>query len=145
MESVINRINDLLNKRGVKQKSLAAVLGITQAGVSKIFTGKNSLSVEYFYKMCVFLEISADWILQLDKESEEINIPKDPMFYFKSNVNHLTGNGNISQKVEGEKGELQAEIIALKQLLSAQEKLITSMESDIKTKQSLINILSTQK
>ena len=110
MESVINRINDLLNKRGVKQKSLAAVLGITQAGVSKIFTGKNSLSVEYFYKMCIFLEISADWILQLDKESEEINIPKDPMFYFKSNVNHLTGNGNISQKVEAEKGELKAEI-----------------------------------
>jgi transcriptional regulator with XRE-family HTH domain len=145
MESVINRISDVLIQRGVKQKSLAAILGITQAGVSKIFTGKNSLSVEYFYKMCVFLEISADWFLQIGNENEDINVPKDHMFYFKSNVNHLTGNGNISQKVEGEKGELQAEIIALKQLLSAQEKLITSMESDIKTKQSLINILSTQK
>ena len=58
-------------KRGLTQKELSYRLGLKQQQYARYEKGINIMPVTYLYKICIDLNISADYILGL---SDEMNI-----------------------------------------------------------------------
>lgn len=51
--------------KGLKQKDLAKILGISQQHYSLYESGKNELRQEQIRKLCLCLDVSADYLLGL--------------------------------------------------------------------------------
>ena len=59
----MNRIKQLRNEKNIYQDTLAKLLGIEVAGVSKIETGRVPLKDEYIIKLADFFDVSTDYLL----------------------------------------------------------------------------------
>ena len=66
------RIAALRKKRGLTQDQLADLIGINQILVSKYEVGRVKLSAEMLYRFAKVLKTSADYILGLDEENQEV-------------------------------------------------------------------------
>ena len=60
------RIKALRNEYGVGQNRLAELLKVSNASISYWETGKQQPSAEVIYKMAVFFNVSADYLLGID-------------------------------------------------------------------------------
>lgn len=70
--SISTKIFDYRNEKGLSQKQLAEILGITQAMVSKLESGEYNPTVEQLWKVSKKL----GWNLQVVLEDNESNIPQ---------------------------------------------------------------------
>lgn len=52
--------------KGIKQTELAAYLGIRASNISDWKKGKYKPSLDVFYKLCTYLDVSADYLLGLN-------------------------------------------------------------------------------
>ena len=59
------RIRDLREDHDVSQKVIADYLGIRQNVYSRYETGFNEMPIRYLIKLCLFYDISSDYILGL--------------------------------------------------------------------------------
>lgn len=57
-----NRLNDALQNRGMKQKQLAACLGVDQTTVSRWVCGVTLPNVEHLKKIVDTLNVSVDYL-----------------------------------------------------------------------------------
>ena len=66
-----NRIKDLREDHDLKQKEIAAQIGITQRKYSYIETGTQPLTDEILVKLAAYYKVSIDYILcQTDKPEQ---------------------------------------------------------------------------
>ncbi len=68
----IERIKATREDMDITQKQIADYLEITQPQYSKYERGVNELPIKYLYKICLYLNISADYILGLPKDLKYI-------------------------------------------------------------------------
>ena len=59
------RILDLRQDRDLKQKEIAAVLGMSQTGYSKYETGENDIPSAVLIKLSSYYKVSVDYLLGL--------------------------------------------------------------------------------
>ena len=55
-------------KRGLTQKELSRLIGIKQQQYARYEKGINIMPITYLYKICLVLNVSADYILCLTDE-----------------------------------------------------------------------------
>lgn len=60
------RLKELRTERGLGQNSLANTLGLSNASISYWETYKQEPTVGALYKLAVFFEVSADYLLGLE-------------------------------------------------------------------------------
>jgi transcriptional regulator with XRE-family HTH domain len=63
----MERIKETREDLDISQKQIAEYLNITQPQYSKYERGINQLPINYLYRICLFLNTSADYILGLPK------------------------------------------------------------------------------
>lgn len=66
------RINEKLKETEYTQKEIAEKLCIDPANITNWKTGKNVPSIETLFELCILLQTSADYLLGLRDEDEEI-------------------------------------------------------------------------
>ena len=59
------RFNEILKICGKKQSEIAKEIGISQQGLSEYKAGRTMPSLEKLYKLCKYLDVSADYLLGL--------------------------------------------------------------------------------
>lgn len=59
------RIRDLRQDKDMKQKEIAEILGTTQQYYGQYEIGKRQLPIEHLIKLCIFYDVSADYIIGL--------------------------------------------------------------------------------
>ena len=59
------RFNELLKQSGKTQVEIAKALNVTKQCINDYKTGKSIPSLETFFSLCVFLDVSADYLLGL--------------------------------------------------------------------------------
>lgn len=57
--------------KNLKQSDVSRVLGISQSAYSKIELGKRDMSITMLLELCDYLDISAIWLLDLDKSTSQ--------------------------------------------------------------------------
>lgn len=72
MANYTKRIRDLREDNDVKQETVAKLLGTSQTYYSRIELGKVPLRLEYFIKLCLFYNVSADYILGFTDDPKKI-------------------------------------------------------------------------
>lgn len=70
-------IKDLRKEIGCTQNKLADILGITQDSVSLWENGKRIPDTQYIIAMAKFFDVSADYLLGLNNEYQNLQIPKE--------------------------------------------------------------------
>lgn len=78
------RITEELKNTQYSQKEIAQILHISESNITNWKRGQNLPSVDILYKLCVLLEISADYLLGLEDESGS-----------KTYNNYGTHNGDV--------------------------------------------------
>ena len=61
------RIIESIKSNGYTQKELADMLNISQSNITNWKNGDSYPNLELFFKICVLLDESADYLLGLDK------------------------------------------------------------------------------
>ena len=59
------RFNEILKSSGVMQTELAKYCNISKQNISNFKAGRSFPSIDTLYKMCKFLDCSADYLLGL--------------------------------------------------------------------------------
>ncbi len=59
------RLTALREDRDIKQEQIALILGCQQSAISKYERGRTKYSIEDITKLCLFYNVSADYILGL--------------------------------------------------------------------------------
>ena len=62
------RIVDAIKDSGYNQKSIAKILNISEGNISNWKKGINLPSIEILYKLCMILNVSADYLLGLEDD-----------------------------------------------------------------------------
>lgn len=61
----LDNIRAIRKERGYSQADIAEVLETTQQHYSCYENGKNELPIRHLIKLCIFYDVSADWLLGL--------------------------------------------------------------------------------
>lgn len=77
MDMIGKIIKDLRKEIGCTQNKLADILGITQDSVSLWENGKRIPDTQYIIAMAKFFDVSADYLLGLNNEYQNLQIPKE--------------------------------------------------------------------
>lgn len=90
-------LRTLRKDRGVNQKAVAEYLGIDQASVSGWERGSRAMTVEHFFQLCEFFDVSADYLagrdvdVALDDTERDILTACRMDAYAKASISHLLG------------------------------------------------------
>ena len=85
-----NRITEAIKQSGKTQKQIATFLNIREGNITNWKKNENFPSLEIFYKLCIYLDCSADYLLGLEDESGRKT--------YKSVTNNINDNhGTINQ------------------------------------------------
>lgn len=86
------RIAEAIKQSGKTQKQIAAFLNIKEGNITNWKKNENFPSLEVFYKLCIYLDCSADYLLGLEDEAGRKTYDKT-----FNNHNHIVNNGTINQ------------------------------------------------
>lgn len=73
MEGFNERLRLLMKLKGINQKELADGIGITRQSVSLYVNGERNPDITILHKICTYLDISADFLLGLNTDSQKQN------------------------------------------------------------------------
>ena len=71
----IDRIKQFRQAHNISQAQVARLLGITQQQYFKYEKGVNELPIRYLTEICRAYGISADWLLGLSNEQQQVGGP----------------------------------------------------------------------
>lgn len=71
----MNRIKQLREERGIKQRELAKLLGLEISAISKLEIGRVPLKDEYIIKLAKFFNVSTNYLLGIDTENSKRLLP----------------------------------------------------------------------
>ncbi|MCM1322516.1 MAG: helix-turn-helix domain-containing protein [Bacteroides sp.] len=54
---LLQKINAVVKKRGIKQKDICAALSLSQSYTSELLSGKKDFSLDLLEKLCAFLNV----------------------------------------------------------------------------------------
>lgn len=63
--TMVEKLTALREDNDVKQSEIAIILGVKQSAISKYEKGRSRYTAEDIAKLCVFYNVSADYILGL--------------------------------------------------------------------------------
>jgi transcriptional regulator with XRE-family HTH domain len=69
MKAYCELLRELRENRDLKQSDIATVLNTTQQVYSRYETGINELPLRHLVTLCRFYQVSADYLLGLNKEN----------------------------------------------------------------------------
>ena len=69
MKAYCELLHELRENRDLKQSDIATVLNTTQQVYSRYETGINELPLRHLVTLCRFYQVSADYLLGLNKEN----------------------------------------------------------------------------
>ena len=72
MKTYNKRIRDLREDHDEKQETIAKLLGISQTYYSRYELGKVPIPLEKIIKLCIYYNISADYILGFTNEQKPL-------------------------------------------------------------------------
>ena len=79
------RITEEIKDSNLTQKQIAELLNISEGNITNWKKGENLPSVEILYKLCIILQVSADYLLGLEDDTGR-----------KIYNNYGTHNGNVN-------------------------------------------------
>lgn len=97
MKRIGANIKALRKARGIRQKEIADLFQIDQTAVSKWERGSHSMTVEHFFQLCEFFDVSADYLAGRDVDVALDDVERDILAacrldaYAKSSISHLLG------------------------------------------------------
>lgn len=62
MNTMKQRLADAIRRKGITQKDLAALLGVSTATISRVLSGQQFLDFDLAIKACEILEITLEWL-----------------------------------------------------------------------------------
>lgn len=71
----MNRIKQLREEKGIKQRELAKLLGLEISAISKLEIGRVPLRDEYIIKLAKFFNVSTNYLLGIDTENSKRLLP----------------------------------------------------------------------
>lgn len=71
MKEYWEKIRELREDRDLKQADIAAILHTTQQVYSRYEKGINEMPIRHLKTLCQFYDVSADYILSLDKKERK--------------------------------------------------------------------------
>lgn len=83
-----NRFSEILKSCQYTQKQIAQKLGISEGNLSNWKKGTNLPSIDILYKLCVILDVSADYLLGLEDYA-------GTKTYVRDSFNNFTNTGNF--------------------------------------------------
>lgn len=107
-QTIIHKINDIIEKKGIRQMELASLCNIAQPSLSKILKGEMRLTLQHVFKLCAALDITPEKLVSLDSDVSDIphetsskEIQESGLFYESymneeiliRNTNHPVFNG----------------------------------------------------
>ncbi|KLO21903.1 hypothetical protein X275_06050 [Marinitoga sp. 1197] len=122
MSNLIGKRIELLRKRkGLSREKLGYIIGIAGNSVYRIESGMNLPSAEVIIELAKYFNVSTDYILGLDTESDEENIVKVQMKKIPVYEKVAAGRSGIAEPIDypideiyipvGSKGEFAVEVI----------------------------------
>lgn len=72
MNILNKRLKDLREDKDLLQKDIAKILNISQQYYSEYEKGNRELPLRHFYTLCMFYNVSADYILGFTDDSKPI-------------------------------------------------------------------------
>lgn len=63
----VDKLKELREDKDIEQKTIARILNCQQSAVSKYEKRRNKYKIEDIIKLCLFYNVSADYILGLPK------------------------------------------------------------------------------
>lgn len=77
MEIFGKRLARILQEKGMEQKELADIIGVTNKSISAYIRGKADPSLDKFAKIAEVLDVSADYLLGFSDEPKGIKLEKE--------------------------------------------------------------------
>lgn len=66
-QTIINRINSLMDEKHLKQLDLASLSNIGQSSLSKILKGELRLTLQHIFKICIALDVNPEELLAFNQ------------------------------------------------------------------------------
>ena len=73
MENFSQRIKEARTAKKLTQKELAERIGTTESNINNYEKGRNKPTTDMLVKICLELDVSADWLLGLPAKSNITN------------------------------------------------------------------------
>lgn len=70
---IAENLRNVVALRGIKQKDIAAHLGVKQGSVANWLNGVNGMDMERLYQICTFLGVSLDQIVGIDPVYDSVS------------------------------------------------------------------------
>lgn len=100
MDSLSNRLKILRTKKGLKQKDVANILGITASAYGFYEQGKRTPTIEVLLFLSKYYKVSLDWLISgSDNFGDNIVISDDSEKFFIEKYRQLNNSDKI--KIEG--------------------------------------------
>ena len=62
MSTMKQRLADAIRRKGITQKDMAALLGVSTATISRVISGQQFLDFDLAVKACEILDITLEWL-----------------------------------------------------------------------------------
>ena len=91
-----DRITEAIKDSEYTQKAIAKILNISEGNISNWKKGINLPSIEILYKLCLILNVSADYLLGLEDDfgNKTYSTTTTDNRHHNVNVYNVTGNHN---------------------------------------------------
>ena len=86
MEDLADRLNQIMNQRGLKASEIADATGITRPVMSRYIANKSGISAENLINLSQHLNVSPDWLLNGSDAPQSIKMSKDVSVVDKNEV-----------------------------------------------------------
>ena len=73
MDSFSQRVKEARTTKKLTQKELAERIGTTESNINNYEKGRNKPTTDMLVKICLELDVSADWLLGLPSKSNTEN------------------------------------------------------------------------
>ena len=77
MDDLADRLNQIMNQRGLKASEIADATGITRPVMSRYIANKSGISAENLINLSQYLNVSPDWLLNGSDAPQSIKMSKD--------------------------------------------------------------------
>ena len=86
MDDLADRLNQIMNQRGLKASEIADATGITRPVMSRYIANKSGISAENLINLSQYLNVSPDWLLNGSDAPQSIKMSKDVSVVDKNEV-----------------------------------------------------------
>ena len=76
MDDLADRLNQIMDQKGIKASQIADATGITRPVMSRYLANRSGISSENLIKLSQYLNVSPDWLLNGSDAPESVKVSK---------------------------------------------------------------------